>query len=300
MRLKKLLSLSLILFSVSCASRAPQPEASLEPVPYDFEDARPFVDSPVITDITPEGPEPVVVPGKKYTFQHKEDIPLVKYPEETRDERLPDGVKASGVVFDRPYTLRGETYHRFKYVESFVQEGIASWYGYPDHGKPTASGEKYNMYAMTAAHKNLPLGSVVEVENLENGQKTKVTVNDRGPHVAGRIIDLSKMAASRIGIVDKGTAKVRVTLLEPAGEKTDDGYEYAENSGFSVQLASFTDRGMASSLADSLNGGRVEKAVVNGTTYFRVKVSGFESKESAESYRAKMMSKYPGAFVVTY
>jgi rare lipoprotein A len=93
-------------------------------------------------------------------------------------------------------------------------EGLASWYGADFNGRLTASGEVYDMYAMTAAHKTLPLGTVVRVRNLENGKKTKVRINDRGPYVEGRVIDLSRKAARALGMRDNGTARVKIEVLK--------------------------------------------------------------------------------------
>ena len=94
----------------------------------------------------------------------------------------------------------------------WVEEGIASWYGQPLHGRPTASGEIFDMHAMTAAHRTLPFGSVVHVVNLDNGLVTTVRINDRGPFRDGRTLDLSRRAATEIGMLGPGTARVRVTL----------------------------------------------------------------------------------------
>lgn len=93
-------------------------------------------------------------------------------------------------------------------------EGIASWYGEDFHGKKTASGERYNMYDLTAAHRTLPLGSRVRVTNLDNGEEVVVRINDRGPFKKGRIIDLSYEAARRLDMIDEGTARVKLTLLD--------------------------------------------------------------------------------------
>jgi rare lipoprotein A len=93
-----------------------------------------------------------------------------------------------------------------------AEVGIASWYGKKFHGRRTASGERYDMYAMTAAHPTLPFGSVVSVTRLDTGRKVTVRINDRGPFVKGRIIDLSYAAAKKLGIVERGIARVSVTL----------------------------------------------------------------------------------------
>jgi rare lipoprotein A len=98
----------------------------------------------------------------------------------------------------------------------WTQQGIASWYGNPFHGRRTASGETYDMDAMTAAHRTLPFGTVLQVVNLDNGRAVRVRVNDRGPYVDGRVIDLSRGAARELDMVGPGTARVHVTVIEPA------------------------------------------------------------------------------------
>ena len=92
-------------------------------------------------------------------------------------------------------------------------EGVASWYGYPHHGRSTASGQRFNMYQMTAAHRTLPLGTRARVTNLRNGRSVVVTITDRGPSLDGRVIDLSYAAARRIGMTEHGTAPVRLEVL---------------------------------------------------------------------------------------
>lgn len=118
----------------------------------------------------------------------------------------------------RPYTVFGERY--YPSIANINDEftGIASWYGPNFHAKKTSNGEMYNMYALTAAHKTLPMNTVVRVDNLENGKSVVVRVNDRGPFVDGRIIDLSNTAAHEIDMVNDGTAKVKVTVLGYNGE----------------------------------------------------------------------------------
>jgi len=94
------------------------------------------------------------------------------------------------------------------------QEGIASWYGKKYHRRKTASGERYNMYELTAAHRTLPFGTILKVTNLENGRTVKVRINDRGPFVKGRIIDLSLAAAREIGMVQAGIVRVRIVMVK--------------------------------------------------------------------------------------
>ena len=112
------------------------------------------------------------------------------------------------------YEVMGQTYQVMKSSRGFVQRGEASWYGTKFHGRATSSGEPYDMYAMTAAHKRLPLPTYVEVTNLNNNRKIIVKVNDRGPFHPGRIIDLSYAAAHKLGITGTGTAPVEIRAID--------------------------------------------------------------------------------------
>ncbi len=135
------------------------------------------------------------------------------------------------------YTQFGETYCPLISAEGFVETGLASWYGEDFHGKPTALGEPYNMYAMTAAHKTLPLPTRVRVTNLENGRSAELRVNDRGPFVNDRVIDLSYSAARELGVYRRGTARVRVEALEAGGspEPSSGGYAYLQTGAFAYR-----------------------------------------------------------------
>jgi rare lipoprotein A len=95
------------------------------------------------------------------------------------------------------------------------ETGIASWYGHPYHGRPTASGEIYDMHEMTAAHRYFAFGTRVRVDNLDNGRSTEVRINDRGPFKKGRIIDLSRAAAEKVDMIGPGTARVRIRVIGP-------------------------------------------------------------------------------------
>ena len=112
------------------------------------------------------------------------------------------------------YVVFGRRYHTLASAEGYIERGHASWYGTKFHGRRTSSGEPYDMYAMTAAHRSLPLPSYVRVTNLDNGRSVVVRVNDRGPFIDGRIIDLSYAAAVRLGMERQGTARVEVRALQ--------------------------------------------------------------------------------------
>lgn len=111
------------------------------------------------------------------------------------------------------YRVFGKRYHVLKSSDQYEEKGVASWYGKDFHRKRTSSGERFNMYQMTAAHKTLPLATKVQVTNLINGKKIVVTVNDRGPFVANRLIDLSYGAAKKLGMVGQGLAQVHVKAI---------------------------------------------------------------------------------------
>jgi len=115
----------------------------------------------------------------------------------------------------RPYQINGRWYTP-RVQPDYDETGIASWYGSVHNGKPTATGEIFDMWAISAAHKTLPLPCIVAVTNLDNGKTIRVRVNDRGPFVDGRIIDLSRAAADRLGFAQKGVTRVRVRYVGPA------------------------------------------------------------------------------------
>ena len=116
----------------------------------------------------------------------------------------------------RPYTVMGQNFVPITELGPYQVEGHGSWYGRRFHGKPTSTGERYDMFAMTAAHPTLPLPSYARVTNLQNGRSVIVRVNDRGPFLRGRVIDLSYAAAHRLGYVNAGSAQVRVESITPA------------------------------------------------------------------------------------
>lgn len=115
-----------------------------------------------------------------------------------------------------PYTVLGKTYHLLPTAEGYREVGVASWYGTKFHGRATSNGEPYNMFAMTAAHKTLPIPAYVRVTNLENDRSVIVRVNDRGPFHDDRIIDLSYAAAKKLNVFDRGTARVEVVAIDPS------------------------------------------------------------------------------------
>lgn len=165
-------------------------------------------------------------------------------------------------------------------VESFEGKsdvGYASWYGDQFHGKKTASGETYDMYSMTAAHRKAPFGTNVRVINLDNGRETIVKINDRGPFVRGRIIDLSKKAAEEIGMMGNGTAKVKLEFLD-VKPITAQGDIY-------VQTASFGSESNANDYVGSLKQAlpTLSPRIYRENSLFRVRTGPYSNLADAES-----------------
>jgi len=195
------------------------------------------------------------------------------------------------------YEVFGKRYYPLKSSDGFKQRGIASWYGNKFHGRKTSSGEKYDMYAMTAAHKTLPLPTYVEVTNLENGRQIIVKVNDRGPFRHNRIIDLSYVAAEKLGITRKGTGLVEVRAINPsrpyqASNPSDTASQVTRNitsyhPGLYIQAGAFTSRDNAlrlkSKLTTDLNRPvRISEAFTRGDTFYRVQVGPLKKVEIAD------------------
>lgn len=176
------------------------------------------------------------------------------------------------------YEVMGKRYYVRPTACDFKQRGIASWYGPGFHGKRTSSGEVYDMHGMTAAHKTLPLPAKVKVTNLDTGESIVVRVNDRGPFHEGRVIDLSKAAAQRLGVIKHGTIPVEVEAIGQASEKVSAERVVQDYSNrFFVQVGSFSERGNAENLlskllADGFSDVQIQSVVVNGGTVSRVRL----------------------------
>lgn len=153
------------------------------------------------------------------------------------------------------YTVMGRRYHVLDSSEGYVERGIASWYGKKFHGQRTSSGDPYDMYAMSAAHKHLPIPTYVKVTNLENDRRIVVRVNDRGPFHDNRVIDLSYAAAKKLGIVAKGTGLVEVRAIDPR-QKESSLAEPPPHNGKKpkvyIQLGAFSSRQNAELLRNRL------------------------------------------------
>jgi rare lipoprotein A len=158
----------------------------------------------------------------------------------------------------------------------WTEEGVASWYGNPFHGRQTASGEIYDMEAATAAHPFLPFGAVVEVENLRTGARTRLRINDRGPFVGGRVIDLSRRAAREIDLIGPGTGPVRITVLETP----------APTRCWEVQVGAFQERenAVAAQARLEARGVRARWVEAPGGPY-RVRAGPWTERGQAEAFQ---------------
>ncbi len=195
--------------------------------------------------------------------------------------------------------------------EPFVQTGVASYYGKEFHGSRTASGEIYSMWQLTAAHQTLPFHTLVKVTNLKNDKSVTVRINDAGPFLKGRIIDLSRQAALALDMIEHGTAKVRLEVVgkaEPPEGLPDAGAFYrpatdaAAPEGFAIQVASYSDeRNARRKLAELERKGiedvYVQPVRVGKKQLQRIVIGGFPTRESAEAALKSLRQKQISGFV---
>ena len=213
-------------------------------------------------------------------------------------------------VNTKPYTVSGKTYYPMASANGFSETGNASWYGPDFHGKKTASGEIYNKYAFTAAHKTLPFGTKVKVTNLDNGLSTTVVINDRGPFKSGRIIDLSYSAAQKISMVGTGTARVRINAIgstqsttvtnNKISAKTTNKSSVVTNDvsgSYYVQVAAYSVQDNANQTAKKLSNMGYAQAIRKSNGKYTVAAGPYRTRARAVTERDKLRKTYSGAFV---
>lgn len=204
-----------------------------------------------------------------------------------------------------------------------TQTGKASFYADKFEGHPTASGEKYKHSKLTAAHKTLPFGTKVKVTNLKNDLTVEVMINDRGPYVDGRIIDLSKSAAEKLGFVNIGLADVKVEVLDAGTGKSSDPARAIDHivvdekefydfqierqtpKGFGVQIGTYQELVNLMRLAENLKSSYKKKVVVqvkilNGVKYYSLILGQFSNRGKADEFRSEIIKKFPDTFIVDY
>jgi rare lipoprotein A len=204
----------------------------------------------------------------------------------------------------KPYKALGQWYQPLPDARGFKQTGIASWYGEDFHGKKTSSGEIYDMYAESAAHKTLPLGTIVRVRNLDNNREMEIRINDRGPFVAGRVIDLSYACAAKLGVVGPGTVPIELVAVgttELASGAGSADFYYQGN--FTIQVGAFSDRNNAEKLKDKLaksyQNAHIQPYDTGREIFYRVRVTKCASLEQAiQNEKMLASSGYDRAFAV--
>lgn len=174
---------------------------------------------------------------------------------------------------------------------SVIERGVASWYGPGFHRRRTASGEIYDQESLTAAHRTLAFGSIVEVRNLANDRRVRVRINDRGPFAKGRIIDLSRRAARSIEMLGPGTTEVELRLLQGSPEET-------EARRYAVQVGAFADPARARAFAEELRARYPEASVALDGVWARVHVGVFRQRSGAEALLREVESAGLDGFVV--
>jgi rare lipoprotein A len=201
------------------------------------------------------------------------------------------------------YVVFGKRYYVLDSSHGFRQRGIAYWYGTKFHGRPTSSGEVYNMHAMTAAHKTLPIPVYVHVKNLDNGRSMVVRVNDRGPFVTGRIIDLSYAAAKKLGVDGPGTANVEISTVGPGQALPTSvvrsiplSKDLQPDIPLFVQMGSFSSHINASNLVKNLleaneSTASISRLQTDNGLYYRVRVGPLFDIDEANAIVRRLKSK---------
>lgn len=248
---------------------------------------------------------------KSGSYSYQPSKPSQKYPSEQLSPKASTIYKSNGEyqATMRPYTVFGKEYYPTVVHVGDTFSGRASWYGPDFHGKSTSSGEAYDMYALTAAHKTLPMNTVVRVTNNDTNAQTIVRINDRGPFVDNRIIDLSYTAAEQVGVVKHGTALVTLEVLgfEPASARTIDMQRIAKGpkesvlTNFFVQIGSFERFEGAKVTKEKYTSFNGYSAIIKDTQYnnkrlFRVWLGGFKSEVEARDFISR--GYFEGSFII--
>ena len=191
------------------------------------------------------------------------------------------------------YNVLGQRYYVLTTADGYLERGVASWYGPTFHGGNTSSGEPYDMYAMTAAHKTLPLPCYARVTNLRNGRSIVVRINDRGPFVANRLIDLSYTAATKLDMIRDGTTLVEVRALTPAVPDVLTRSVAQPPPALYLQAGAFTDQQNAQRLLARLQAAGLDRAFIalpleNGAHLYRVRLGPVDSVAQFDALTARL------------
>jgi len=226
-----------------------------------------------------------------------DSAPKKKIDVETIPNAIPKKEPKSRYGNPKSYVVFGKRYYVMDSSKGYIEKGIASWYGTKFHGRRTSSCETYDMYAMTAAHKSLPLPTYVKVTNLSNDKFIVVKVNDRGPFHENRIIDLSYTAAIKLDIIQKGTGLVEVKAIDPEEPKEDnlvkDDKISTQDTSFYIQVGTFSKLESAKILKQKLgsfgdNLIKISNVIVSGNTLYRVRIGPFTDTKLSDSIVSKL------------
>lgn len=257
-----------------------------------------------------------------YTFEDSGDAAY----EPARKRNGPAG-RQDGKA-DREYAIReDENADTAPQKDKFFQTGMASWYGREFHGRMTASGERFDMKALTAAHRTLPFGTMIAVKNLDNGETVKVRINDRGPYRKNRILDLSYGAARQLNMLPEGEAKVGIQILGKGGAPkissrareevepvsggdleggTEEDYTVNGNAGrdnasgrFAIQAGAFYSKKKAENLKERLaSSTRQPIVVVHDNDFYKVRIEGIGTRKEAEAQKRRLMKEDIHSYVI--
>jgi rare lipoprotein A len=268
----------IILAALSGCASAPRQSSSVPP----------FIKPPSPVAPPDAKPTPSPATGKQGGY-YLDDGPDDQPPANL--DKTPDAVPKAEQLHpyaNQPYMAFGARYVPSKDAQPYKARGIASWYGRRYHGRPTASGEAYDMYQMTAAHPTLPIPSYVRVTNLQNNKAVTVRINDRGPFRRERLIDLSYVAAFKLGYVEQGSANVEVETIHVAAASIDPTgpLSPATTKGIYLQLGAFTARGSADSFRSKLKSELTSLGEALQTSFsgglFRVRSGPYKSVAAAK------------------
>lgn len=223
--------------------------------------------------------------------EQKDSAPATRLDPDSIQDAIPRDDLITRAGNTSPYTVLGKTYTVLERGDNYIERGTASWYGTKFHGRPTANGEKYSLYGMTAAHRSLPIPSYAKITNLDNGRTTIVRVNDRGPFHSERIIDLSYAAAVKLGYAEQGTARVEVEVLDTrtnataATNTTVATRAAAANESYYLQVGAFSDKARAQQLVQQLQTLLEQSVTVRDArdSYHRVWIGPIASLDSVRS-----------------
>ncbi|MBV8658139.1 MAG: septal ring lytic transglycosylase RlpA family protein [Burkholderiales bacterium] len=296
---RRLSALGLALLLAGCATQAPiaRHPAPIQTVPT--EAPKPAQPAPL------PAAKPSQVP-QQYGGFYSDDGPIMEVPYDL--DALPEPVphiEPLNRFANKPYSVLGQNYAPTSQFMPFTQQGIASWYGRKFHGKNTASGETYDMFKLTAAHTTLPIPSYARVTNLENGKSVIVRINDRGPFLKSRVMDMSYAAAYRLGYNNKGSARVQIDAIIPGSEKGPGAPALPDVAGMATAdpLRAFADRPdespsdlipspaeMAPEPAPVLT--PVTVPTIGTKEGVWLQVAAFGSRPAADAFRAKLAAEW--------